>query len=113
MLWAGLLCWKEPALSSRLDAVPEKVLLEGEYWRLWTAMAIHADIPHFAFNALFLAFFSYMITALIWWAHPVRLSHGRVLAHDVRPRRAQAPHEKAVPAYSRRGVDHLPAQFGA
>jgi rhomboid protease GluP len=62
MLWTGLLCWKEgPALSSRLAAIPEKVLVDGEYWRLWTAMAVHSDVPHFAFNALFFAFFSFLV----------------------------------------------------
>ena len=72
MLWTALLCWKEgPALSSRLAAIPEKVLLEGEYWRLWTAMAVHADLSHFAFNALFLAFFSYLLHGYFGpWVYP-------------------------------------------
>jgi rhomboid protease GluP len=73
MLWTGLLCWKEgPALSNRLAAIPEKVLVEGEYWRLWTAMAVHTDVPHFAFNALFFAFFSFLLYGYFgFWVYPV------------------------------------------
>jgi len=46
VLWITLLSWKEgPEFSSRLAAIPEKVFQEKEYWRLWTAMAVHADLP--------------------------------------------------------------------
>jgi hypothetical protein len=73
MLWTGLLCWKEgPALSSRLAAIPERVLVDGEYWRLWTALAVHADLPHFAFNALFFACFSFLLYGYFGvWVYPV------------------------------------------
>lgn len=57
MLGTTLLCWKEgPEFSSRLAAIPEKVLLEREYWRLRTRVAVHSDIPHCPFNALFFGF---------------------------------------------------------
>ena len=73
MLGTTLLAWREgPALSDRLAAIPEKVLGEGEYWRLWTGMAVHADISHFAYNALFLAFFSYILYGYFGpWVYPV------------------------------------------
>lgn len=73
MLFTTLLCWKNgPEFSSRLAAIPEKVLLEKEYWRLWTGMAVHADLSHFAVNALFFAFFSYLIYGYFgFWLYPV------------------------------------------
>ena len=73
MLWTTLLCWKNgPEYPSRLAAIPEKVLLEREYWRLWTGMAVHADLPHFAVNALFFGFFSYLIYGYFgFWLYPV------------------------------------------
>ena len=73
ILWVTLLCWKNgPEFSSRLAAIPEKVLLEKEYWRLWTGMAVHADLPHLAVNALFFGFFSYLIYGYFGlWLYPV------------------------------------------
>ncbi len=61
-LFVSLVCWRGGVeVSNRLAANPQKVLVEGEYWRLWTGMAVHADIPHFAFNAAFLGLFSYLL----------------------------------------------------
>jgi len=73
ILWTTLLCWKNgQEFSSRLAAIPEKVLLEKEFWRLWTGMAVHADLPHFAVNALFFGFFSYLIYGYFgFWLYPV------------------------------------------
>lgn len=73
MLFVSLLCWKAgPGLSDQLSAIPTKVLLEREYWRLWTSIAVHADISHFAFNAVFLGFFSYLLYGYFgFWVYPV------------------------------------------
>jgi len=73
VLWITLLSWKEgPEFSSRLAAIPEKVFQEKEYWRLWTAMAVHADLPHFALNALFFGFLSYVIYGYFgFWVYPI------------------------------------------
>ncbi len=73
MLFVSLLCWKRgPELSDQLAAIPQKVLLEGEYWRLWTGMAVHADIRHFAFNAVLFGFFSYLLYGYFgFWVYPV------------------------------------------
>jgi membrane associated rhomboid family serine protease len=67
-----LLCLKEgPQLCNRLVMIPEAVRVDGEYWRLWTGMAVHADLPHFAFNALFFGFFVYLIYGYFgFWAYP-------------------------------------------
>jgi len=73
MLWVSLLCWTHgPEMSDRLAAIPQKVILEREYSRLWTGMAVHADLPHFAFNAVFLGLFSYLIYGYFGiWIYPV------------------------------------------
>jgi len=73
MLWVSLFCWRQgPETSGRLAAIPQKVILESEYWRLWTSMAVHADIPHFAFNAVFLGLFSYLLYGYFgFWIYPV------------------------------------------
>jgi rhomboid protease GluP len=72
MLGSTLLCFNEgPKLYARLAMIPERVLIDGEYWRLWTAMTIHADLPHFLFNALFFSFFTYLIYGYFgFWAYP-------------------------------------------
>jgi rhomboid protease GluP len=72
MAVATLLCFRQgPEFCSRLAMIPERVLKDGEYWRLWTAMAIHADLPHFLFNALYLCFFSYLLYGYFgFWAYP-------------------------------------------
>jgi rhomboid protease GluP len=72
MTGTTLLCFREgPGLSSRLAMTPEAVQGGGEYWRLWTSMAVHADLPHFLFNALYFCFFVYLIYGYFgFWVYP-------------------------------------------
>jgi rhomboid protease GluP len=72
MAGTTMICFREgPELCNRLAMIPEKVLTDGEYWRLWTGMAIHGDLPHFLFNALYFCFFAYLIYGYFGiWAYP-------------------------------------------
>ena len=62
ILGISLLAWQNgAALLPTLAATSEGTLEKHEYWRLITAVAVHTDIAHFFSNAIFLAFFSYLL----------------------------------------------------
>jgi membrane associated rhomboid family serine protease len=43
--------WNDPEILHRIGALePEAVVLQGEYWRLFTALFLHAGFLHLAFN---------------------------------------------------------------
>src|SRR4029077_12005159 len=43
--------WNDPEILHRIGALePEAVVLEGEYWRLFNALFLHAGFLHLAFN---------------------------------------------------------------
>ena len=46
--------WREAALASST-----RIFEEGEYWRAWTALSLHADGAHLGANLVFGAFFLY------------------------------------------------------
>ncbi len=73
ILGISLLAWKNgAALLPTLAATSDKVLEEQEYWRLLTAVAVHADLAHFFSNALFLTFFTYLLFGYFgFWVMPV------------------------------------------
>lgn len=49
-------------LASSLPAINRNVFLEGEWWRVFTAMFIHSDIGHFLSNMLLLSVFTFLIS---------------------------------------------------
>lgn len=51
--------WKKIALE--LPAISYNVFQQNEYWRLWTAIFVHADLDHFLSNAYMLFFLGYLI----------------------------------------------------
>jgi len=61
LLFFSALCWKDQSLYLWSAAIPENVLEGGEYWRLWTAIFVHADMRHFLSNAILFGFFSYLL----------------------------------------------------
>jgi rhomboid protease GluP len=73
ILSVSLLAWQNgAALLPTLAATSRGVLQEDEYWRLLTAIAVHADLVHFLSNALFLAFFPYLLYGYFgFWVFPV------------------------------------------
>ena len=73
ILGISLLAWQNgAALLPILAATSEGALAEHEYWRLMTAVAVHTDIAHFFSNAIFLAFFSYLLFGYFgFWVFPV------------------------------------------
>ena len=72
LLFLSMICWREPEWFQLLAAIPRQVRVEGEYWRLFTAIAVHADLRHFLANALFFTFFAYLLYGSFgFWVHPL------------------------------------------
>lgn len=73
ILGISLLAWQNgAALLPTLAATSEGALKEHEYWRLMTAVAVHADMAHFFSNAIFLALFPYLLFGYFgFWVFPV------------------------------------------
>ena len=69
----SLLAWRNGAdLLPALAATSEGVLKKREYWRLLTAVAVHADPVHVLSNAILLAFFTYLLFGYFgFWVFPV------------------------------------------
>lgn len=72
ILLISQLCWKDPALYLQWAAIPTRVNEGGEYYRLFTALGVHADAPHFLSNALLFGLFSYLLFGYFgFWVFPV------------------------------------------
>jgi rhomboid protease GluP len=69
----SLLAWRNGgALLPGLATTSDGVLQKREYWRLLTAIAVHADVMHVASNGVFLALFSYLLFGYFgFWTFPV------------------------------------------
>jgi rhomboid protease GluP len=69
----SLLAWRNgETLLPTLAATSEGVLKNREYWRLFTAVAVHGDVPHVVSNAIFLVFFTYLLFGYFgFWVFPV------------------------------------------
>lgn len=62
ILFVTVLAWTDsPELSRFLAAVPARVFDQQEYWRLFSALAVHADWKHLFANLPFVVFFSYLL----------------------------------------------------
>lgn len=68
----SLLNWQpEFARRDLLAVIPQRILQEGEIWRVFTAILIHADLGHFLSNALLLGIFGYFIYSFFGlWVFP-------------------------------------------
>lgn len=73
ILGISLLAWQDgAALLPALAATSEGALKKQEYWRLVTAVAVHADLMHFFSNAIFVAVFTYLLFGYFgFWVFPV------------------------------------------
>lgn len=73
VLVISMLAWRNgAALMPALAATSEGALEKQEYWRLVTAVAVHADLGHLFSNAIFLALFSYLLFGYFgFWVFPV------------------------------------------
>ena len=75
ILFVSFLCWRDPQLFGLWAAVPDQVLAEKEYWRLITAVAVHADVRHFLSNIIFFTFFAYLLYGYFgFWMYPVSIA---------------------------------------
>ena len=60
------------ALLPRLAATGVEIYEQHEYWRLLTAVAVHADLLHLFSNILFLAVLSYLLYGYYgFWVYPM------------------------------------------
>ncbi len=75
ILFVSLTCWRDSQLFSLLAAIPYQVKVEHEYWRLITAIGVHADLRHFLANAFFFTFFAYLLYGYFgFWIYPVSVA---------------------------------------
>lgn len=62
ILFVTVLVWRDsPDQFRLLAAVPSRVLDQHEYWRLFSALAVHSDWKHLFSNLPFVVFFSYLL----------------------------------------------------
>ncbi|MCY3776490.1 MAG: rhomboid family intramembrane serine protease [Candidatus Aminicenantes bacterium] len=62
ILFVTILVWRDsPGLMRLSAAVPSRVLDQHEYWRLFSAMAVHSDWKHLFSNLPFVVFFGYLL----------------------------------------------------
>ena len=62
ILFVSVLVWRDsPDLMRLTAAVPSRVLEQQEYWRLFSAVAVHSDWKHLFSNLPFVVFFSYLL----------------------------------------------------
>ena len=62
VLFVTVLVWSDsPDQFRLLAAVPSRVLDQQEYWRLFSALAVHSDWMHLFSNLPFVVFFSYLL----------------------------------------------------
>ena len=73
ILGISLLAWRNgAALLPTLAATSEGVLKKGEYWRLFTAVAVHEDVMHVLSNVILLTLFTYLLFGYFGlWVFPV------------------------------------------
>ena len=58
----SLLFWSNSAgLAQYYPANPEQVLKQGQYWRLFTSIFVHADLTHLLSNSIGVGFLSYLL----------------------------------------------------
>ena len=83
ILGISLMAWRNGAeLLPTLAATSQGVLQEHEYWRLVTAITVHADMVHFLSNAILITFFSYLLFGYFGlWVFPVLGVVMTVLVH--------------------------------
>ena len=62
LLVSSFVYWRADfGLSHLFAAVPIKVFQQHEYWRLWSALFVHADIGHLLSNSFLFSIFSYFL----------------------------------------------------
>lgn len=72
ILVVSLLCWRgDRHVYQLLSAIPANVLDNGEYWRLLTALFVHANLQHYLSNAVLFGLFSYLLFGYYgFWVYP-------------------------------------------
>ena len=54
-------------LAFQLPAIPERVFVNHEYWRLFTALLIHSNADHLISNGLLFCILSYLLYGYFGW----------------------------------------------
>jgi rhomboid protease GluP len=72
MFFVSVLAWQDDnSLYASLAGNSEQTFVEGEYWRLVTGLAVHADFKHFLSNAVLFGLFSYLLYGYFgFWIYP-------------------------------------------
>jgi len=68
ILGFSLLFWSNwSGLGSYYPASPEQVFEQGQYWRLFTSIFVHADLKHLLSNSIGLCGLSYLLYGYFGW----------------------------------------------
>ena len=74
LTFISVLCWQNPWLFQLLSASRHQVFVGLEYWRLFTMMAVHADLSHLAVNAAYVVCFGYLLYGYFgFWIYPTAM----------------------------------------
>jgi rhomboid protease GluP len=74
LVFVAVLCWRDPALFGRMSASRFQVVGHKEYWRLLSAIGVHADLAHLGVNMVFVLFFGYLLYGYFGvWVYPAAM----------------------------------------
>ena len=72
MLFVSMMCWRDPQLYLKLASDSVAVFQDQEYWKLFSALLVHADLRHFVSNGVLFLVFGYLLYGYFGvWVFPI------------------------------------------
>ena len=72
ILLVSVLCWRDPQVYALLASDSPGVFRDQEYWKVFSALMVHADLRHFLSNAVLFSVFGYLLYGYFGiWVFPV------------------------------------------
>jgi rhomboid protease GluP len=72
ILLVSVVCWRDPRAYALLASDSVGVFRDQEYWKVFSALMVHADLRHFLSNAVLFSVFGYLLYGYFGvWVFPV------------------------------------------